>query len=136
MGRLEAVMLATMLIADGCASGADDRLAAIRAAMQKLRPLATKLGPPRLGDWLAHHKEPGQTFEEYLASNPTGLTKERRTLYVQPLACCPECVAKLWWATGAQPVPRYRTLAEFCKEQGLAPEQEFYEKCVVALEKR
>jgi hypothetical protein len=45
-------------------------------------------------------------------------------------------VAKLWWATGADPVPRYRKLAEFCKEQGLAPEAEFCEKAIEALERR
>ncbi|MBM4038966.1 MAG: hypothetical protein FJ290_10680 [Planctomycetes bacterium] len=291
-----AFALACVLLVVAGALAADDRLASIRAAMEKLRPLATKLGKPRLGDWLAHHKEPGQTFEEYLASGPTGPTKERRTIYVQPLgeftgpqrriitlaadfmgryfglpvkvekdlslslipasarrvhpswgvkqiltthvldevlkprlpkdavayiaftasdlwpgegwnfvfgqaslservgvwsifrngdpekeaklcllrtiktathetghmfgmyhcilyecnmcgsnsrpesdrrplACCPECVAKLWWSTGAEPVPRYRSLAEFCKEQGLALEREFYEKAIRALER-
>jgi archaemetzincin len=54
----------------------------------------------------------------------------------QPLACCQECVAKLWWITGAEPVARYRKLAEFCKEQGLGPERVFYEKCIKALEEK
>ncbi len=286
----------TALLGASCSAG-DDRLPAIRAAMERLRPLATKMGKPRPGDWLAHHKESGQTFEEYLASEPTGPTKERRTIYVQPLgdftkpqrriitltadfmgryfalpvkvqgdlplslipdrarrvhpswgvkqiltsyvrddvlkprlpkdavayiaftasdlwpgegwnfvfgeaslservgvwsifrngdpekeadlcllrtiktathetghmfgmyhctayecnmcgsnsrpesdrrplACCPECVAKLWWITGAEPVPRYRTLAEFCKEHGRKPEQDFYEKAIKAVEAR
>ncbi|HUT37098.1 MAG TPA: archaemetzincin [Planctomycetota bacterium] len=284
-----------LLLASSCSAG-DDRVAAIRAAMEKLRPLATKLGKPGPSDWLARHKEPGQTFEEYLASQPTGPTEKRRTIYVQPLgdftkpqrqiitlaadfmgryftlpvkvlddlplslipararrvhpswgvkqilstyvldevlkprlpkdavasiaftasdlwpgegwnfvfgqaslsdrvgvwsiarngdpetelklcllrtiktathetghmfsmyhctayecnmcgsnhraesdrrplACCPECVAKLWWITGADPVARYRRLAEFCKEQGLAPELEFYEKAIGVLGK-
>jgi len=291
-----AAALVMVLLASSCSAG-EDRLPAIRAAMEKLRPLATKMGKPSLGDWLAHHKEAGQTFEEYLASQPTGPTKERRTIYVQPLGdftkpqrriitltadfmgryfalpvkvqadlplslipararrvhpswgvkqvltscvrdevlkprlpkdavayiaftasdlwpgegwnfvfgeaslservgvwsifrngdpetelklcllrtiktathetghmfgmyhcllyecnmcgsnnrpesdrrplgCCPECVAKLWWITGADPVERYRTLAEFCREQGLAPEQESYEKAVKAIEAR
>src|SRR5262249_28363431 len=34
-----------------------------------LRPLADPL-PPRPGDWLAEHDEPGQTFAEYLHSRP------------------------------------------------------------------
>lgn len=35
--------------------------------------------PPAPGwhDWLKRHKEPGQTFEEYLAADPTGLTEDR-----------------------------------------------------------
>jgi len=282
----------------GCSSSeADPRVDQLRAAMEKLRPLARKLGKPGPSDWLANHPEPGQTFEEYLASRPVGPTKERRTIYVQPLgdftpaqrkiitltadfmgryfnlpvkvkedlplslipararrvhpswgmkqilsthvldevlaprlpkdavayiafttsdlwpgegwnfvfgqasltervgvwsifrngdpekelrlcllrtmktathetghmfsiqhctlyecnmcgsnhreesdrrpiACCPECVAKLWWITGADPVERYRKLAEFCREQGLKAEQELYEKSIQALEKR
>jgi len=281
----------------GPSCGADDRLAAIRAAMEKLRPLHSKLGEPGPHDWLAQHPEPGQTFEQYLASRPTGPTKQRHTLYVQPLgeftktqreiitltadfmgryfslpakikedlplssipakarrthptwgvkqilstyvlddvlrprlpedavayiafttsdlwpgegwnfvfgqaslrervgvwsihrngdpdrspadfrlcllrtmktathetghmfsmfhctayecnmcgsnhreesdrrpiACCSECVAKLWWITKADPAERYGKLAEFCKKQGLKPEQEFYAKSLQAL---
>ncbi|MGH9946611.1 MAG: archaemetzincin [Pyrinomonadaceae bacterium] len=37
------------------------------------------------GDWLDTQKEPGETFEEYIASNPTLPTAERRTIYIQPI---------------------------------------------------
>jgi archaemetzincin len=37
------------------------------------------------GDWLASQKESGETFEVYIASNPTLPTPERRTIYVQPI---------------------------------------------------
>jgi hypothetical protein len=37
---------------------------------RKLRPLADPLPPPRPGDWLAEHDEPGQTFAEYLDAKP------------------------------------------------------------------
>jgi archaemetzincin len=37
------------------------------------------------GDWLDSQHEPGQTFEEYIASNPTLPTAERRTIYIQPI---------------------------------------------------
>jgi archaemetzincin len=37
------------------------------------------------GDWLGTQKEPGETFEEYIASNPTLPTNERRTIYIQPI---------------------------------------------------
>ncbi|MDM7924338.1 MAG: archaemetzincin [Pyrinomonadaceae bacterium] len=37
------------------------------------------------GDWLKSQKEAGETFEEYIASNPTLPTNERRTIYIQPI---------------------------------------------------
>jgi len=37
------------------------------------------------GDWLVSQREAGETFEEYLASNPTLPTPERRTIYIQPI---------------------------------------------------
>jgi archaemetzincin len=67
----------------------------------KLIPLHKKMGKPEPGDWLLSHKEPGQTFDEYLKANPirpTGnrnvnhfkpledlLPKQRNVIYVQPL---------------------------------------------------
>jgi archaemetzincin len=57
----------------------------LRAAIEKLRPLHKVMGPPQPGDWLDTFKEPGQTFDEYLQSNPTRPEGERRVLYVQPL---------------------------------------------------
>lgn len=38
----------------------------------------------RSGDWLESHPEDGQTFEQYVDSNPTLPTAERRTIYIQP----------------------------------------------------
>jgi archaemetzincin len=79
-------MALLMILVAGCSAGeADGRLVAIKAAMEKLRPLHAKLGRPAPGEWLAHHEEPGQTFEEYLASRPVGPTKGRNVLCVQPL---------------------------------------------------
>ena len=57
----------------------------LREMMEKLRPLHKKLGKPRPGDWLYHHKEPGQTFRQYLRSNPVVPRGRRRTIYIQPL---------------------------------------------------
>ncbi len=51
----------------------------------------------------------------------------------KPLALCPECVAKVCWATGAGPVDRYRKLAEFCERNALEPEAEFYRRSLAAL---
>ncbi|HVZ39776.1 MAG TPA: archaemetzincin [Candidatus Kapabacteria bacterium] len=39
-----------------------------------------------------------------------------------PLAFCPECAAKIWWATGIDPRERCATLAGFCERHGLAQE--------------
>ncbi len=40
----------------------------------------------------------------------------------RPLDACPECSAKIWWLTRADPEARYRRLADFCKANGLAAE--------------
>ncbi|UCG88288.1 MAG: hypothetical protein JSW71_07015 [Gemmatimonadota bacterium] len=51
----------------------------------------------------------------------------------RPLPLCPECLAKLCWATGFDPVKRYRQLAEFCEKHGLSDSQAFYERAIEAL---
>lgn len=43
-----------------------------------------------------------------------------------PLALCPVCATKVCWATGADPVDRFKTLAEFCHQHGLDTEYEYY----------
>ena len=48
-------------------------------------PLHTKLGPPQPRDWLAEHKEPGQSYAQYLRGQPVRVDKRRRVIYVQPL---------------------------------------------------
>lgn len=37
------------------------------------------------GDWLQTQSEPGETFEQYIASGPTLPTDQRRTIYIQPI---------------------------------------------------
>jgi archaemetzincin len=72
-----------LLIALGCAAADDkDRLPPDFA---KLLPLHTKLGKPQPRDWLAEHREPGQTFHQYLHSHPVRADQHRRTIYIQPL---------------------------------------------------
>jgi len=51
----------------------------------------------------------------------------------RPIALCPECMAKVCWATRSDPITRYGKLAGFCKEHGLKPQAEFYEKSINAL---
>ena len=51
----------------------------------------------------------------------------------RPIALCPECLAKVCWATGADPVRRFQRLSAFCDKQGLVAERAFYEKSLRAL---
>ena len=51
----------------------------------------------------------------------------------RPLALCPHCLAKLSYATGADPKKRFEKLIAFCKANGLEQEQAFYEKSLAAL---
>jgi archaemetzincin len=57
----------------------------LQAAMTKIEPFFKPMGKPGPWDWLSSHKEPGQTFEEYINSKPTLPTTERMILYVLPL---------------------------------------------------
>jgi archaemetzincin len=45
---------------------------------------------PRRNDWLAHHPEPGQTFDEYVHSDPNWPDKKRNVIYLQPLGDFPK----------------------------------------------
>jgi archaemetzincin len=53
--------------------------------MEAVKPFFSPLPKPGPADWLASFNEPGQTFAEYLSSNPTVPTEVRRTIYVLPL---------------------------------------------------
>ena len=54
----------------------------------------------------------------------------------RPIQLCPECVAKVWWITGADPLARYAELASFCEKQELKTEQEFYQRLIDRLQRR
>ncbi len=57
----------------------------LRDAIKKIEPFFQPMGKPEAYDWLGSHNEPGQTFDEYLDSDPTKPTKERQKIYVLPL---------------------------------------------------
>ena len=44
-----------------------------------------KMPPPKPGDWLYVRKEKGQTFEQYKSACLNRKTKNRNTIYIQPL---------------------------------------------------
>jgi archaemetzincin len=54
---------------------------------------------PGASDWLAVHREPGQTFEQFRRSGPSKPDAHRRIIYLQPLGAFPErrspCLEKL-----------------------------------------
>ncbi|MCE9552720.1 MAG: archaemetzincin [Planctomycetes bacterium] len=54
----------------------------------------------------------------------------------RPLAFCPECSAKIWWATHTQPSEHFRKLAEFCAKHGLEEDAKFYKHSAAALSKQ
>jgi archaemetzincin len=51
----------------------------------------------------------------------------------RPLWFCPECAAKVCWATRTSPVARYEKLARFCGENGFDEEKKFYEASIQVL---
>lgn len=53
----------------------------------------------------------------------------------KPLELCPECLAKVCWACELDPLARFKALEEFCEEQGLEPEADFYRKSIEMLGK-
>lgn len=62
-----------------------ERIGQLVSAMDKLRPLHRRPGRPRPGDWLWVHPEPGQTFLQYVRSNPVRPRGKRRVIYIQPI---------------------------------------------------
>jgi archaemetzincin len=54
----------------------------------------------------------------------------------RPLWLCPHCLAKLCWATKADPENRFERLAAFCEKNGLGQEKAFFEKSLAALSQR
>jgi len=57
----------------------------LRDNIKKIEPFFKLMGRQGRSDWLASHNEPGQTFAEYLDSEPVKPTKERQKIYVLPL---------------------------------------------------
>lgn len=66
-------------------NGDSDTAHELTAAIRKLEPIHQKMGKPKPGDWLSEHKEAGQTFAEYLKSNPVTPQGKRNTIYIQPI---------------------------------------------------
>jgi archaemetzincin len=53
-----------------------------------------------------------------------------------PLEPCPNCLAKICYATGTDPVKRFQKLIEFHEAHGLKPERDFCDKSLAAMKKK
>ena len=94
------LVAATWVWAEFVTPSADERKAAVGSLVGMEKSLQRAFAAteqfeakrePKGMDWLAHHKEEGQTFPQYLASKPNRPgAGGRRTLYVLPLGSFPE----------------------------------------------
>ena len=76
-------------------AGADPSRATAATAAPRVQPAVDpfafdtrffeKKRKPRQDDWLASFHEPGQTFAQYVAQRPKGLTSKRNTIVLQPI---------------------------------------------------
>src|SRR4051812_42743324 len=53
--------------------------------VRRLQSLQQPLGKPKPGEWLAQHKEEGQTFAQFLKRHPLPTPPDLSTLYIQPI---------------------------------------------------
>jgi archaemetzincin len=69
-----------------CSAGAPD-IAAVAGsdAISKIKPLFSPKRPPEPGDWLAEHKEPGQTYQQFRTSTPQPAASRYSTLRIVPI---------------------------------------------------
>ena len=65
-----------------CGPAAEPKERTYAEVESKLRPLATPLAKSDRGDWLAEHKEEGQTFAAYLRAKPVRKSAQQGTIYI------------------------------------------------------
>ena len=57
----------------------------LAADMKAVEPFFEPMAEPEQGEWLSVYREQGQTFDEYLAEDPTKVPADKRTIYIVPL---------------------------------------------------
>jgi archaemetzincin len=72
---------AERLNAIGSVKGLPETLRKVLTAGEDFEPV----GVPKPGDWLAAHRETGQSFDDFVASKPNRPDKYRGKIYLQPL---------------------------------------------------
>ena len=97
MWAMAALLLCTAQCGSGGGTGRDPK--SLKARWAKWQAYAktykaSKLFPPLRyptgSDWLACHHEAGETFEEYVRSDPVKLTKTRNRIVLQPVGAFTE----------------------------------------------
>jgi archaemetzincin len=100
MIRIAPVLIAGLILAgDFKVPGPEERIAAIGNTQGLPKMLRKALAPgedfapipsPESSDWLAVHKEEGQTFEEFQATRKNVPDRTRNKIYLQPLGAFPD----------------------------------------------
>jgi archaemetzincin len=90
--------LSSETASDKTATPVDERPAKLSAAKESIAPFFESMNV-REGDWLESFQESGQTFEDYLAGNPTLPTASRHTIYIQPIGDFTESQRKILYLT-------------------------------------
>ncbi len=79
------VLLSIIFAISNCIAKVSKKEKELNAIIAKLKPLHKKMAMPQPGDWLQYNKESGQSFVEYVRSDPVIVTKERKIIYIQPI---------------------------------------------------
>lgn len=74
-----------LLAAASLAGCADSKMDDIAVAMQKIKPLFKPKTPAGPGDWLAEHKEPGQSYRQFRTLVTEPAVKKYSTLRLVPI---------------------------------------------------
>lgn len=82
MRRRTLLQLGATLPLLACSKASDDPLV---ATMEKIRPLFRRKSPPQPGDWLAEHKESGQTYQQFRQAVPARAVDSYKTLRIVPI---------------------------------------------------
>ncbi len=67
--------------------------------MQRIKPLFKPKTPPQPGDWLAQHKEPGQSYRQFRALVSEPAAKKYSTLRLVPIGPLSEGQAAVFEVT-------------------------------------
>jgi archaemetzincin len=71
----------------------------VKRTIRSLKSLDEKIPDPKPGEWLDQHKEKGQLFSKYTRIRPNVLSRERGTLYIQPIGWFSETEKRLMKST-------------------------------------
>ena len=94
---LAGLVLSLFLACEGQPMGetTDAQLQSLRRAAKSIKPLHETKSKPAPGDWLAAHRERGQTFDQYHRSKPMRPNSARSTVYIQPIGDFDEAQQRL-----------------------------------------